>query len=195
MIYIHQLKTAKRHRLFIHYNFYSLCGGDSQSVVVQSRKSFGKGQNRTKPCLPPRGTERLVSNASQFSAAMFSKLLRALAVSRNGVRSASVGVEVETHNVDEKNVLLNAMPYEELPGPKPLPLLGNTWRFLPLIGQIRLKIFLGKKERAFVYNYAMNGFLKVSFTTCIIHQYADINEISNKSKLQYIERIDNEVVA
>jgi len=25
-------------------------------------------------------------------------------------------------------------PYEEIPGPKALPLLGNAWRFLPKIG-------------------------------------------------------------
>lgn len=25
-------------------------------------------------------------------------------------------------------------PYSEMPGPKPLPLLGNTWRFLPYLG-------------------------------------------------------------
>jgi hypothetical protein len=27
-------------------------------------------------------------------------------------------------------------PYEEIPGPKPLPVLGNGWRFLPGIGII-----------------------------------------------------------
>lgn len=24
-----------------------------------------------------------------------------------------------------------ALPFEAIPGPKPLPLIGNTWRFLP----------------------------------------------------------------
>lgn len=28
-----------------------------------------------------------------------------------------------------------ALPYEAIPGPTPLPLLGNTWRFIPYIGQ------------------------------------------------------------
>lgn len=28
----------------------------------------------------------------------------------------------------------NAKPYSEMPGPKPLPLVGNTWRFIPFIG-------------------------------------------------------------
>ncbi|XP_068083402.1 probable cytochrome P450 49a1 isoform X2 [Anabrus simplex] len=26
-------------------------------------------------------------------------------------------------------------PYEEIPGPKPLPLIGNAWRFLPFVGK------------------------------------------------------------
>lgn len=29
----------------------------------------------------------------------------------------------------------SALPFEKIPGPKPIPLLGNTWRFLPLIGK------------------------------------------------------------
>jgi hypothetical protein len=28
----------------------------------------------------------------------------------------------------------NAKPFEDIPGPKPLPILGNTWRFIPHIG-------------------------------------------------------------
>lgn len=32
----------------------------------------------------------------------------------------------------------DAIPYEKIPGPKPLPLLGNTWRLLPIIGQYKI---------------------------------------------------------
>uniref|UniRef100_V5GSY7 Putative cytochrome P450 301a1, mitochondrial n=1 Tax=Anoplophora glabripennis TaxID=217634 RepID=V5GSY7_ANOGL len=28
-----------------------------------------------------------------------------------------------------------ALPYDSIPGPKPLPLIGNMWRFMPYIGQ------------------------------------------------------------
>jgi hypothetical protein len=27
-----------------------------------------------------------------------------------------------------------ARPYSDVPGPKPLPIVGNTWRFLPFVG-------------------------------------------------------------
>ncbi|XP_031641208.1 probable cytochrome P450 301a1, mitochondrial isoform X2 [Contarinia nasturtii] len=29
-------------------------------------------------------------------------------------------------------------PYSEVPGPKPLPILGNTWRLMPIIGQFQI---------------------------------------------------------
>ncbi|XP_054265135.1 probable cytochrome P450 301a1, mitochondrial [Macrosteles quadrilineatus] len=31
-----------------------------------------------------------------------------------------------------------ARPYSEVPGPRPLPLLGNTWRLLPVVGQYQV---------------------------------------------------------
>lgn len=34
--------------------------------------------------------------------------------------------------------LIGAKPYSEVPGPKPLPILGNTWRLLPVIGQYQI---------------------------------------------------------
>lgn len=37
--------------------------------------------------------------------------------------------------------LLSAKPYAEVPGPKPIPLLGNTWRLLPVIGQYQIADF------------------------------------------------------
>jgi hypothetical protein len=29
-----------------------------------------------------------------------------------------------------------AKPYEDIPGPKPLPIIGNAWRFIPYIGNV-----------------------------------------------------------
>lgn len=34
----------------------------------------------------------------------------------------------------------SARPYSQVPGPKPYPLLGNTWRLLPYIGKCKSKI-------------------------------------------------------
>lgn len=28
----------------------------------------------------------------------------------------------------------NAKPFDDIPGPKPLPIIGNTWRFMPGVG-------------------------------------------------------------
>ncbi|KAG5868300.1 hypothetical protein JTB14_017578 [Gonioctena quinquepunctata] len=30
----------------------------------------------------------------------------------------------------------SARPYQEIPGPKPLPVVGNVWRFMPFIGEL-----------------------------------------------------------
>ena len=29
-----------------------------------------------------------------------------------------------------------AKPFEDIPGPKPLPIVGNTWRFIPFLGNV-----------------------------------------------------------
>ncbi|KAK2580062.1 hypothetical protein KPH14_012346 [Odynerus spinipes] len=36
------------------------------------------------------------------------------------------------------DVEVNVKPYHEIPGPKPIPILGNTWRMLPVIGQYEI---------------------------------------------------------
>lgn len=33
----------------------------------------------------------------------------------------------------------NAKPYEDIPGPKPLPVVGNIWRFFPYIGDLSIE--------------------------------------------------------
>lgn len=45
---------------------------------------------------------------------------------------------ISVENLVEKSKNLEwdeAIPYKDIPGPKPLPLLGNTWRFAPVIGE------------------------------------------------------------
>lgn len=39
--------------------------------------------------------------------------------------------EVNTKPLDWND----AKPFEDIPGPKPLPIIGNFWRFLPIIGE------------------------------------------------------------
>ncbi|XP_055381760.1 probable cytochrome P450 301a1, mitochondrial [Condylostylus longicornis] len=38
-------------------------------------------------------------------------------------------------NIEEIEQFTNPLPYSEVPGPKPIPILGNTWRLMPIIGQ------------------------------------------------------------
>lgn len=47
---------------------------------------------------------------------------------------------------------IQAKPYEEIPGPRPVPLLGNTWRLLPVIGQYQISD-TGKISQLFYEEY------------------------------------------
>lgn len=48
-----------------------------------------------------------------------------------------------SENINEnENVMKDSTqirPYSEVPGPKGLPLIGNSWRFAPLIGKINIR--------------------------------------------------------
>ncbi|ENN80608.1 hypothetical protein YQE_02973, partial [Dendroctonus ponderosae] len=61
------------------------------------------------------------------------KLLKFLV--RNRSEEAVVCPEIEklTNPVSIKSQCLK--PYSDIPGPRPIPILGNTWRLLPVIGQ------------------------------------------------------------
>ncbi|XP_048517357.1 probable cytochrome P450 49a1 isoform X2 [Dendroctonus ponderosae] len=45
----------------------------------------------------------------------------------------------ETCEVGESAQIKKIKPYEDIPGPKPLPLLGNNWRFIPYIGDFQIE--------------------------------------------------------
>jgi hypothetical protein len=50
-----------------------------------------------------------------------------------------------------------AKPFEDMPGPKPLPIIGNVWRFIPHVGKL-------------LFRYVIMGMLRVkdhsSVLTC-----------------------------
>lgn len=49
----------------------------------------------------------------------------------------------KTPDILENDATKNAQirPYSEVPGPKGLPLIGNSWRFAPVIGKIYIFIY------------------------------------------------------
>lgn len=47
---------------------------------------------------------------------------------------------------------LSVRPYDEVPGPRPIPILGNAWRLLPLIGQYQISD-VGKISQMFYDEY------------------------------------------
>jgi hypothetical protein len=47
-----------------------------------------------------------------------------------------------------------ARPFEDIPGPKPLPIIGNTWRFIPYIGNVNYCILNSFKPPKTKRNYA-----------------------------------------
>jgi hypothetical protein len=55
---------------------------------------------------------------------------------RGNVNLAAQPVAEQTFDWD------HARPYSEVPGPKPLPLVGNAWRFMPGIGTLVFQILL-----------------------------------------------------
>lgn len=58
-------------------------------------------------------------------------------VSRTLTRPCHTAVYEETAHAHE-----TVKPYSQVPGPKPFPLLGNTWRLLPVVGQYQISDFV-----------------------------------------------------
>jgi hypothetical protein len=46
-----------------------------------------------------------------------------------------------------------AKPFEDMPGPKPLPVIGNSWRFIPFLGKLFFHYVtkILKEHRPFVH--------------------------------------------
>ncbi|EZA60039.1 hypothetical protein X777_15321 [Ooceraea biroi] len=56
------------------------------------------------------------------------------------------------HEVSQGIASSHVKPYDEVPGPRPIPILGNAWRLLPLIGQYQISD-VGKISQMFYDEY------------------------------------------
>jgi len=68
-----------------------------------------------------------------------------------GMCSGSIATECP-HEASRTIAPSHAKPYDEVPGPKPIPILGNAWRMLPLIGQYQISD-VGKISQMFYDEY------------------------------------------
>ncbi|KAJ8968195.1 hypothetical protein NQ317_006797 [Molorchus minor] len=77
--------------------------------------------------------------------------------------STAIGVIPENYNADvyehtAERVTVKPKEYKEIPGPKELPVVGNAWRFAPIIGQYKIheldKVggLIGHPDLLFVFN-------------------------------------------
>lgn len=72
-------------------------------------------------------------------------------------------------------------PFEQIPGPKPLPVLGNVWRYLPLIGEYKLdQLFDNSKLNYKLYGPIVREQINKKHT--ILHLF-DPNDIETLFRL------------
>lgn len=68
---------------------------------------------------------RAIVSRTTFSSAV--NILPELTIEQN------LGTRLQDDEIT--NELKSAKPYSQIPGPKELPLIGNSWRFAPIIGE------------------------------------------------------------
>lgn len=68
------------------------------------------------------------------------------ASSEAAILENKLGVTKRIEENEKPEGWYEAKPLEEIPGPKPLPLIGNLWRYFPIVGD-----FYGLKQHE-MYN-------------------------------------------
>lgn len=72
----------------------------------------------------------------------------------NGKAATTSENIIESDNAAKHSAQIR--PYSEVPGPKGLPLIGNSWRFAPLIGELSSHVtdsFYRFKRIVFIFGY------------------------------------------
>jgi len=73
-----------------------------------------------------------------------------------GRSSVSIAVQ-EMDNVQDASAAQQVKPFTQVPGPKGMPIIGNSWRFLPIVGEsffnfnINLSLLFGKTLFEFLF--------------------------------------------
>jgi cytochrome P450 family 49 subfamily A len=57
-----------------------------------------------------------------------------------------------------------AKPFKDIPGPKPLPVIGNAWRFIPYIGKVPYCFVIPSKVHA---QYGLILFNEFQISSCL----------------------------
>lgn len=82
-------------------------------------------------------------------------------------------------NVDVTNNLIAAKPYSQVPGPTPWPIIGNTWRMLPVIGIVRFNYHTFQTQLFDLFEgpYQISDLANVSYI--LYKQYGKIAKLGN----------------
>lgn len=94
--------------------------------------TFTRTLSRIKEALISSLREVLFSSFCVFSEMNIWKAAKRAASLQQLQQQANSSIVVTAPETFQKSY---AIPYENIPGPKPLPFLGNSWRFLPYIGE------------------------------------------------------------
>jgi cytochrome P450 family 49 subfamily A len=74
-----------------------------------------------------------------------------------------------------------AKPFEDMPGPKPLPIIGNVWRFIPFLGKLLFPYVIRVRS----LNEGQLVRLYMQFVKCQILSKFNIKEMNTKLQQQY----------
>lgn len=122
---INEYNNEEEQSAFIFYSLHSFLNFHSHFSFFDSRRSCTR-------------TSRMGTRTATNSLVKRTAFSSAINIFPNEV-SASVTPEIVAENESTKNAQIR--PYTEVPGPKGLPLIGNSWRFAPLIGETFSRIY------------------------------------------------------
>ncbi|XP_046666276.1 probable cytochrome P450 301a1, mitochondrial isoform X1 [Homalodisca vitripennis] len=105
-------------------------------TVINSKFCAALFEQSTKECNSLSRQQACKMRDGNLLKRLSTRLLQSSKTTNSPTRLKSSAVEDWTAVEDE---YLSARPYTEVPGPAPLPLLGNSWRFIPLIGDYRIE--------------------------------------------------------